>query len=72
KRIRGVQRRQILGNFNSALDHIQLQYMPLRCGIELIRLCRQASPEADGPANLEQPTLNHVQSDTLASAILES
>ncbi|GFV47671.1 transposable element Tc1 transposase [Trichonephila clavipes] len=25
---------------------------------------------ADGPTNLEQPTLNHVQSDTLASAVL--
>ncbi|GFU88296.1 hypothetical protein TNCV_846891 [Trichonephila clavipes] len=27
-------------------------------------------PEADGPTNLEQPTLNHVQSDTMASAVL--
>ncbi|GFT33042.1 hypothetical protein TNCV_3642161 [Trichonephila clavipes] len=26
--------------------------------------------EADGPTNLEQPTLNHVQSDTMASAVL--
>ncbi|GFW17217.1 probable leucine--tRNA ligase, mitochondrial [Trichonephila clavipes] len=25
---------------------------------------------ADGPTNLEQPTLNHVQSDTMASAVL--
>ncbi|GFT56169.1 15-hydroxyprostaglandin dehydrogenase [Trichonephila clavipes] len=27
-------------------------------------------PEEDGPTNLEQPTLNHVQSDTMASAVL--
>ncbi|GFX70871.1 uncharacterized protein TNCV_1688541 [Trichonephila clavipes] len=27
-------------------------------------------PEADRPTNLEQPTLNHVQSDTMASAVL--
>ncbi|GFX48844.1 15-hydroxyprostaglandin dehydrogenase [Trichonephila clavipes] len=27
-------------------------------------------PEADGPTNLEQSTLNHVQSDTMASAVL--
>ncbi|GFX08436.1 transposable element Tcb1 transposase [Trichonephila clavipes] len=27
-------------------------------------------PEAGGPTNLEQPTLNHVQSDTMASAVL--
>ncbi|GFX70384.1 uncharacterized protein TNCV_249061 [Trichonephila clavipes] len=27
-------------------------------------------PEADGSTNLEQPTLNHVQSDTMASAVL--
>ncbi|GFU54263.1 15-hydroxyprostaglandin dehydrogenase [Trichonephila clavipes] len=27
-------------------------------------------PEADGPTNLEQPTLNHVHSDTKASAVL--
>ncbi|GFT68333.1 15-hydroxyprostaglandin dehydrogenase [Trichonephila clavipes] len=27
-------------------------------------------PEADGPTNLEQPTLNHVQSDAMASAVL--
>ncbi|GFU72124.1 15-hydroxyprostaglandin dehydrogenase [Trichonephila clavipes] len=27
-------------------------------------------PEADGPTNLEQPTLNHVQSDTMTSAVL--
>ncbi|GFS86772.1 15-hydroxyprostaglandin dehydrogenase [Trichonephila clavipes] len=27
-------------------------------------------PEADGPENLEPPTLNHVQSDTMASAFL--
>ncbi|GFW49278.1 15-hydroxyprostaglandin dehydrogenase [Trichonephila clavipes] len=26
--------------------------------------------QADGPTNLEQPTLNHVQSDTMASAVL--
>ncbi|GFX88521.1 15-hydroxyprostaglandin dehydrogenase [Trichonephila clavipes] len=26
--------------------------------------------EADGPTNLEQPILNHVQSDTTASAVL--
>ncbi|GFU99224.1 hypothetical protein TNCV_3074931 [Trichonephila clavipes] len=26
--------------------------------------------EADEPTNLEQPTLNHVQSDTMASAVL--
>ncbi|GFS72277.1 15-hydroxyprostaglandin dehydrogenase [Trichonephila clavipes] len=39
-----------------------------RSGIELIRpLC---CPEADGSTNLEQPTLNHFQSDTMASAIL--
>ncbi|GFY25404.1 15-hydroxyprostaglandin dehydrogenase [Trichonephila clavipes] len=29
-------------------------------------------PEADGPTNLEQPTLNHVQSDTMASAVLSN
>ncbi|GFY31419.1 15-hydroxyprostaglandin dehydrogenase [Trichonephila clavipes] len=39
-----------------------------RSGIELIR--HLSCPEADGPTNLEQPTLNHVQSDTMASAIL--
>ncbi|GFU62083.1 uncharacterized protein TNCV_4893011 [Trichonephila clavipes] len=36
-------------------------------------LCRSDTlccPEADGRTNLEQPTLNHVQSDTLASAVL--
>ncbi|GFU12102.1 15-hydroxyprostaglandin dehydrogenase [Trichonephila clavipes] len=27
-------------------------------------------PEADGLTNLEQPTLNHVQNDTMASAVL--
>ncbi|GFV04440.1 15-hydroxyprostaglandin dehydrogenase [Trichonephila clavipes] len=27
--------------------------------------------EADGPTNLEQPTLNHVQSDTMASSVLD-
>ncbi|GFX08097.1 15-hydroxyprostaglandin dehydrogenase [Trichonephila clavipes] len=27
-------------------------------------------PETDGPTNLEKPTLNHVQSDTMATAIL--
>ncbi|GFU06821.1 uncharacterized protein TNCV_4353731 [Trichonephila clavipes] len=27
-------------------------------------------PEADGTKNLEQPTLNHAQSDTMASAVL--
>ncbi|GFX01619.1 15-hydroxyprostaglandin dehydrogenase [Trichonephila clavipes] len=27
-------------------------------------------PEADEPTNLEQPTLNHVQSDTMTSAVL--
>ncbi|GFS56811.1 15-hydroxyprostaglandin dehydrogenase [Trichonephila clavipes] len=27
-------------------------------------------PEADGTTNLEQPTLNHVKSDTMASAVL--
>ncbi|GFW72440.1 15-hydroxyprostaglandin dehydrogenase [Trichonephila clavipes] len=27
-------------------------------------------PEADGPTNVEQPTPNHVQSDTMASAVL--
>ncbi|GFV74700.1 15-hydroxyprostaglandin dehydrogenase [Trichonephila clavipes] len=26
--------------------------------------------ETDGPTNLEQPTLNHVQSDTMESAVL--
>ncbi|GFU85419.1 15-hydroxyprostaglandin dehydrogenase [Trichonephila clavipes] len=26
--------------------------------------------EADGPTNLEQPSLSHVQSDTMASAVL--
>ncbi|GFY08678.1 15-hydroxyprostaglandin dehydrogenase [Trichonephila clavipes] len=34
-------------------------------GIELIRHLK-----ADGRTNLEQPTLNHVQSDTMASAVL--
>ncbi|GFX76494.1 15-hydroxyprostaglandin dehydrogenase [Trichonephila clavipes] len=29
------------------------------------------SPEADGPTNLEQPSLNHVQSNTIASAVLD-
>ncbi|GFV06197.1 hypothetical protein TNCV_1720001 [Trichonephila clavipes] len=61
---------QILGNFNSALDHLQQQYMPVAwSGIELITspyvVLRQM-----GPTNLEQPTLNHVQSDTMASAVL--
>ncbi|GFV24938.1 15-hydroxyprostaglandin dehydrogenase [Trichonephila clavipes] len=28
-------------------------------------------PEAEEPTNLEQPTLNHVQSDTMASAVLD-
>ncbi|GFU18215.1 15-hydroxyprostaglandin dehydrogenase [Trichonephila clavipes] len=27
-------------------------------------------PEADGPTNLEQPTLNYVQSDTMASTVV--
>ncbi|GFY13451.1 uncharacterized protein TNCV_1803221 [Trichonephila clavipes] len=39
-----------------------------RSSIELLRhLC---CLEADGPTNLEQPTLNHVQSDTMAFAVL--
>ncbi|GFU52748.1 hypothetical protein TNCV_3134751 [Trichonephila clavipes] len=40
-----------------------------RSGIELIRhlMC---CPEAYGPTNLEQPTLNNAQSDTMASAVL--
>ncbi|GFU14595.1 15-hydroxyprostaglandin dehydrogenase [Trichonephila clavipes] len=36
-------------------------------------ICRAQNPPvdaADGPTNLEQPTLNHVQSDTMASAVL--
>ncbi|GFT41970.1 15-hydroxyprostaglandin dehydrogenase [Trichonephila clavipes] len=28
------------------------------------------NPEAYGPTNLEQPTLNHIQSDTMACAVL--
>ncbi|GFT81472.1 15-hydroxyprostaglandin dehydrogenase [Trichonephila clavipes] len=60
---------QILGNFNSALDHHQLQYMSPH-GPALSRLDTLGCPEADGPPNLEQPTLNHVQSDTMASAVL--
>ncbi|GFU62890.1 15-hydroxyprostaglandin dehydrogenase [Trichonephila clavipes] len=60
---------QILGNFNSALDHLQLQYM-LPHGPALSSLETLCCPEADGPTNLEQPTLNHVQSDTMASAVL--
>ncbi|GFU99498.1 15-hydroxyprostaglandin dehydrogenase [Trichonephila clavipes] len=60
---------QMLDNFNSALDHLQLQYMPPHCPA-LSRLDTLCCPEADGPSNLEQPTLNHVQSDTMASAVL--
>ncbi|GFX03528.1 15-hydroxyprostaglandin dehydrogenase [Trichonephila clavipes] len=59
---------QILCNFNSALDHLQLQYMPPH-GPALSLLDTLCCPEADGPTNLEQPTLNHVQSDIMASAV---
>ncbi|GFV29247.1 15-hydroxyprostaglandin dehydrogenase [Trichonephila clavipes] len=43
--------------------------MPLH-GPALSWLDTLCCPEADGPTNLEQPTLNHVQSDTIASAVL--
>ncbi|GFY04751.1 15-hydroxyprostaglandin dehydrogenase [Trichonephila clavipes] len=39
-------------------------------GSALSRLDTLCCPEANGPTNLEQPTLNHVQSDTMASAVL--
>ncbi|GFW38382.1 15-hydroxyprostaglandin dehydrogenase [Trichonephila clavipes] len=39
-------------------------------GPALSRLDTLCSPEADGPTNLEQPTLNLVQSDTMTSAVL--
>ncbi|GFT08230.1 putative DD41D transposase [Trichonephila clavipes] len=39
-----------------------------RSGIKLIDIL--CCLEADGPTNLEQPTLNHVQSDTMAPAVL--
>ncbi|GFV16135.1 hypothetical protein TNCV_3378991 [Trichonephila clavipes] len=39
-------------------------------GPALSRLDTLCCPEADGPTNLEQPTLNHAQSDTMASAVL--
>ncbi|GFX25889.1 15-hydroxyprostaglandin dehydrogenase [Trichonephila clavipes] len=39
-------------------------------GPALSRLDTLCCPEADGPTNLEQPTLNHIQSDTMASAVL--
>ncbi|GFU16543.1 15-hydroxyprostaglandin dehydrogenase [Trichonephila clavipes] len=58
-----------MGNFNSAFNHLQLQYMPPQ-GPALSWLDTLCCPEADGPTNLEQPTLNHVQSDTMASAVL--
>ncbi|GFT42417.1 15-hydroxyprostaglandin dehydrogenase [Trichonephila clavipes] len=38
---------------------------PALSGLDTLRC-----PEADGPTNLEQPALNHVQSDTMASAVL--
>ncbi|GFV60140.1 15-hydroxyprostaglandin dehydrogenase [Trichonephila clavipes] len=59
----------MLGNFNSALDHLQLQYMPPH-GPAMSGLDTLCCPEADEPTNLEQPTLNHVQSDTMASTVL--
>ncbi|GFV15208.1 15-hydroxyprostaglandin dehydrogenase [Trichonephila clavipes] len=39
-------------------------------GPALSSLYTLCCPEADGPTNLEHPTLNHVQSDTMASAVL--
>ncbi|GFV98351.1 15-hydroxyprostaglandin dehydrogenase [Trichonephila clavipes] len=39
-------------------------------GLVLSSLDTLCGPEADGPTNLEQPALNHVQSDTMASAVL--
>ncbi|GFX22935.1 15-hydroxyprostaglandin dehydrogenase [Trichonephila clavipes] len=60
---------QTLGKFNSELDHLQLQYMPQH-GPALSGLDTLCCPEADGPTDLEQPTVNHVQSDTMASAVL--
>ncbi|GFS77923.1 uncharacterized protein TNCV_2028051 [Trichonephila clavipes] len=60
---------QILGNFNSGLDHLQLQYLPPH-GTALSRLDTLCCPERDRPTNLEQPTLNHVQSDRMASTVL--
>ncbi|GFW00238.1 15-hydroxyprostaglandin dehydrogenase [Trichonephila clavipes] len=39
-------------------------------GPALSGLAALCCPEADGPTNLEQPTLNRVQSDTRASAVL--
>ncbi|GFY29563.1 15-hydroxyprostaglandin dehydrogenase [Trichonephila clavipes] len=39
----------------------------IESNIILYTLCY---PEADGPTNLEKPTLNHVQSDTRAFAVL--
>ncbi|GFU49532.1 15-hydroxyprostaglandin dehydrogenase [Trichonephila clavipes] len=38
-------------------------------GPALSRLDTLCCPEADGPTNIEQPTLNHVQSNTMASAV---
>ncbi|GFT21385.1 15-hydroxyprostaglandin dehydrogenase [Trichonephila clavipes] len=59
----------MLGNFSRTLDHLQLHYMPPH-GLALSSLDTLCCPEADGPTNLKQPTLNHVQSDTMASAVL--
>ncbi|GFT72395.1 hypothetical protein TNCV_3609381 [Trichonephila clavipes] len=39
-------------------------------GTALSLLDTLGCPEADGLTNLEQKTLNHVQSDTMASAVL--
>ncbi|GFS47131.1 15-hydroxyprostaglandin dehydrogenase [Trichonephila clavipes] len=69
KRIQGVQRHKYWATSIARWTPLQLQYMPPH-GPALSLLDALCCPEADGPTNLEQPTLNHVQSDTMASAVL--
>ncbi|GFT62601.1 hypothetical protein TNCV_3095671 [Trichonephila clavipes] len=62
KRIQGVQRHKYWATSIARWTTSSCN----TCRHTLDTLC---CPEADGPTNLEQPTLNHVHSDTMASAV---
>ncbi|GFX86998.1 15-hydroxyprostaglandin dehydrogenase [Trichonephila clavipes] len=52
----------IEAEFGTAMESQQLCELPHAPPVQAFA--------ADGPTNLEQPTLNHVQRDTMASAVL--
>ncbi|GFY24855.1 15-hydroxyprostaglandin dehydrogenase [Trichonephila clavipes] len=68
KRIQGVQRNKYWATSIAHWTTSSCNTCRHTVRNELIRHLR--CPEADGPTNLEQPTLNLVQSDAMASAVL--